>query len=76
MTDVFEFSEYDRNKFIYEFTDMTPEQVVEKKVKLEAYNKEQEEKKAAAAKAKAETPAKPKEAAPPAQQENKDKPKE
>jgi len=45
MTDVFEFSEYERDKFIYEFTDMTPEQVIEKKAKLEAYNKEQEEKK-------------------------------
>ncbi len=54
MTDVFEFSEYDRNKFVYEFTDMTPEQVDEKKRKLEEFNKEQEEKKAAAAKAKAE----------------------
>jgi hypothetical protein len=61
MTDVFEFSEYERGKFIYEFTDMTQEQIVEKKAKLEAYNKEQEEKKAAAAKAKAEEAAKPKE---------------
>ena len=76
MTDVFEFSEYERDKFIYEFTDMTPEQVIEKKAKLEAYNKEQEEKKAAAAKAKAEESAKPKEAAPAAQPEKKDKPKE
>lgn len=75
MTDVFEFSEYERDKFIYEFTDMTPEQTKEKKAKLEAYNKEQEEKKAAAAKAKAETAAKPKEA-PAAQPEKKDKPKE
>ncbi len=75
MTDVFEFSEYDRNKFIYEFTDMTPEQVVEKKAKLEAFNKEQEEKKAAAAKAKAEAAAKPKDPAP-AKEEDKEKPKE
>jgi NADH-quinone oxidoreductase subunit I len=76
MTDVFEFSEYERGKFIYEFTDMTPEQTKEKKAKLEAYNKEQEEKKAAAAKEKAEAAAKPKEAAPTAQPEKKDKPKE
>ena len=62
MTDVFEFSEYDRNKFIYEFTDMTPEQIIEKKEKLGAYTKEQEEKKAAA-KAKAEAEAKEKAAA-------------
>ena len=60
MTDVFEFSEYDRNKFIYEFTDMTPEQVVEKKEKFETYTKEQEIKKAAA---KAEAKAKEKAAA-------------
>jgi len=76
MTDVFEFSEYERDKFIYEFTDMTPEQTKEKKAKLEAYNKEQEEKKAAAAKAKAEEAAKPKEPAPSAQPEKKNKPKE
>jgi NADH-quinone oxidoreductase subunit I len=62
MTDVFEFSEYDRNKFIYEFTDMTPEQTVEKREKLEAYTKEQEAKKAAA-KAEAEAKAKEKAAA-------------
>ncbi len=76
MTDVFEFSEYERGKFIYEFTDMTPEQTKEKKAKLEAYNKEQEEKKAAAAKVKAEEAAKPKEPAPAAQPGKKDKPKE
>ena len=76
MTDVFEFSEYERDKFIYEFTDMTPEQTKEKKAKLEAYNKEQEEKKAAAAKAKAEEAAKPKEPAPSVQPEKKDKPNE
>jgi NADH-quinone oxidoreductase subunit I len=54
MTDVFEFSEYNRENFIYEFTDMTTEQIAEKKVKLDAYQKEQDEKKAAAAKAAAE----------------------
>lgn len=64
MTDVFEFSEYDRSKLVYEFTDMSPELTAEKKAKLEAYNKEQEEKKAAAAKAKAEETAIQKEAAP------------
>lgn len=59
MTEVFEFTEFERDKFIYEFTDMTQEQVVEKKQKLEAYQKEQDEKKAAAAKAAAEAKAKP-----------------
>jgi hypothetical protein len=58
MTDVFEFTEYERGKLVYEFTDMTPEQVIEKKQKLEQYQKEQEEKKAAAAKAAAEDKAK------------------
>jgi hypothetical protein len=57
MTDVFEFTEYERGKLLYEFTDMTPEQVIEKKQKLEKYQKEQEEKKAAAAEAKAKAPA-------------------
>jgi NADH-quinone oxidoreductase subunit I len=62
MTDVFEFSTFDRTKLIYEFTDMTPEQTAEKKKKLEIYNKEQDEKKkaAAAAKAKADAEAKAK----------------
>jgi len=84
MTDVFEFSEYDRNKLIYEFTDMSAEQIAEKTLKLDAYTKEQEEKKAAAAKAKAveaanqkeasdqskpETPAKPEASAKPAADE-------
>jgi NADH-quinone oxidoreductase subunit I len=74
MTDVFEFSDFNRHNLIYEFTDMTPEQVEEKKVKLEAFQKEQDAKKAAAAKAAAETktaaeaPANPK---PPAQSDDK-----
>jgi formate hydrogenlyase subunit 6/NADH:ubiquinone oxidoreductase subunit I len=59
MTEVFEFTEFERDKFVYEFTDMTPEQVVEKKQKLETYQKEQDEKKAAAAKAAAEAKANP-----------------
>lgn len=58
MTDVYEFSEYKRENFIYEFTDMTPDQIAEKKVKQEAFEKEQAEKKAAAAKAAAEAKAK------------------
>jgi NADH-quinone oxidoreductase subunit I len=58
MTDVFEFSEYKRENLVYEFTDMTHEQIVEKKAKQEAFDKEQTEKKAAAAKAAAEAKAK------------------
>ncbi len=58
MTDVFEFSEYRRENLVYEFTDMTPEQIIEKKAKLVVFDKEQAEKKAAAAKAAAEAKAK------------------
>jgi NADH-quinone oxidoreductase chain I len=58
MTDVFEFSEYKRENLIYEFTDMTQEQIIEKKSKQESFEKEQAEKKAAAAKAAAEAKAK------------------
>ena len=90
MTDVFEFSEYKRENLLYEFTDMSPEQIVDKKAKLVVFEKEQEEKKAAAAKAKAEAAAKAKteqaaaqktEAAKPADTKpaaptNEDKPKE
>ena len=53
MTDVFEFSEYKRDKLLYNFTDMTPESAEEKKKKLTEYQAEQEKKKAEAAAAKA-----------------------
>ena len=72
MTDVFEFSDFDRSNLIYEFTDMTHEQVEEKKAKLDAFQKEQEAKKAAAAKVSAEAAAKPKESAPSGETEKKD----
>jgi len=57
MTDVYEFSEYDRSKFIYNFSTLTPEQAAEKKANLEKLNAEKEAQKAAAA---AEAAAKPK----------------
>lgn len=50
MTDVFEYSTYSRNGLIYQFSDMIPEMVEEKKKKLEEYNIEQAKKKEAAAK--------------------------
>ncbi len=61
MTETFEYAEFNRDNLIYEFTDLTPEQSVEKRVKLETFQKEQEIKKAAAkaeaeAKKAAETP--------------------
>lgn len=55
MTDVYEFSEFDRNKLVYDFVTLTPQEVEEKK---ENYAKLEEEKAAqkaaAAAKAAAE----------------------
>lgn len=48
MTDVYEFSEYERGNLIYRFTTMTPEEIDAAKAKLAAYEKEQAEKKAAA----------------------------
>ena len=51
MTDVYEFSEYDRQNLVYAFAVMSPPEVDAAKLKLAAYEKEQAEKKAAAAKA-------------------------
>jgi NADH-quinone oxidoreductase subunit I len=46
MTDVFEFSEYDRKNLIYNFVVMTPAEIDEAKAKLAEHEKEQESKKA------------------------------
>ena len=51
MTDVYEFSEYDRQNLVYAFAVMSPPEVDAAKLKLAAYEKEQADKKAAAAKA-------------------------
>lgn len=60
MTDVYEFSEYERRNLLYSFATMTPEQIEGAKAKLAAYDKEQAAKKAAAAAAaKAAAPASP-----------------
>jgi NADH-quinone oxidoreductase subunit I len=53
MTDVYEFSEFDRERLVYSFAVMTPAEADQAKVKLVAYDKEQAAKKAAAAAAKA-----------------------
>lgn len=58
MTDVFEYSVYDRNDLVYQFTDMTPEMAEDKRKKLEEYQAEQARKKEEAAKAAAEAKAK------------------
>ena len=49
MTDVFEFSTYERSGLKYQFADLTPEQGVEKKEMYAKYALEQEEKKKQAA---------------------------
>lgn len=46
MTDVFEFSEYDRKNLIYNFVVMTPAEIDQAKAKLAVYEKDQEAKKA------------------------------
>jgi NADH-quinone oxidoreductase subunit I len=63
MTDVFEFSEYNRNDLVYRFSLMTPEEVAAKRAAAEAYQREQDAKKAAAAAAAAEAKKKEAEAA-------------
>jgi len=52
MTDVYEFSEFDRDSLVYRFAVMTPAEADQAKAKLAAYDKEQAAKKAAAAAAK------------------------
>lgn len=49
MTDIFEFSEYDRNKLIYKFSTLTEEEALEKKLNYEKYMAEKEVQKSAAA---------------------------
>lgn len=52
MTDVFEFAEYNREDLIYRFSTMTADAVAVKRAEVDAYQKEQDAKKAAAAEAK------------------------
>jgi NADH-quinone oxidoreductase subunit I len=53
MTDVYEFSEFERENLIYKFAVMTPAEIDAAKLRLVAYDKEQAAKKAAAAAAAA-----------------------
>ena len=71
MTDVYEFSEYDRKDLIYRFSNMTPAQTEEARAKAKKADEEAAAKKAAAAAAAAAAkaaapPATPPPAAPPA----------
>jgi NADH-quinone oxidoreductase chain I len=63
MTDVYEFSEFERSNLIYSFAVMSPAEIDQAKTRLAAYEKEQAAKKAAAAAAPKPAPA-PKPAAP------------
>jgi NADH-quinone oxidoreductase subunit I len=58
MTDVYEFSEFERENLIYRFATMTPAETEGAKSRLSSYEKEQAAKKAAAA-AAPKTPAPP-----------------
>lgn len=58
MTDVYEFSEYERNNLIYDFKTLTEPEVAEKKKKYEEFMIQKEAEKADAAKKKAEEAAK------------------
>ncbi len=68
MTDVYEFSEFDRNNLIYNFSNMTGEEIASARVRLKKFDEEQAAKKAAAAAAaaaaKAATPPPPAPATP------------
>jgi NADH-quinone oxidoreductase subunit I len=64
MTDIFEFSEQERNNLIYSYITLTPDEVREKVEKAEQAEREAEEKKAAAAKEKAAQPDTPPAATP------------
>jgi NADH-quinone oxidoreductase subunit I len=57
MTDVYEFSETNRQNLIYNYITMTPEEIVDAKSKLAVFDKEQAAKKAAAAAAAAQAKA-------------------
>ncbi len=56
MTDVYEFSEYDRKNLIYSFSNMTAEEVTGANERLKKYDDEQAVKKAAAVAAKTAAP--------------------
>jgi NADH-quinone oxidoreductase subunit I len=49
MTEVYEFSEYNRNNLIYSFSNMTEKEISEAKERLVRFHNEQASKKAAAA---------------------------
>lgn len=54
MTDVYEFSEFQRDNLIYDFVTLTPEERIQKKKNFEEFQAKKEAEKAAAAKKAAE----------------------
>lgn len=56
MTQVYEFSEFDRNDLLYRFAVMTPEEITDKQNKFDVFTSAKEAEKLAAAKAKADKP--------------------
>jgi hypothetical protein len=74
MTEVYEFSEFDRESLIYRYAVMTPGEIDQAKAKLAAHEKEQAAKKAAAAAARAAQPAAGAKPTPPAGQSAQDPP--
>ncbi|HKI78557.1 MAG TPA: NADH-quinone oxidoreductase subunit I [Ignavibacteriaceae bacterium] len=61
MTDVYEFSEFERNNLVYDFVTLTPDERVEKKINFEKFEAEKAAQKAAAAEAAAKAKAEKKE---------------
>lgn len=74
MTDVYEFSEFDRNNLIYNFGTMTPMEIEVAKGKVKLYEEEQAAKKAAAAVQAAAAKANPPAQSPPPSQPDQPKP--
>ncbi|MCF6270322.1 MAG: NADH-quinone oxidoreductase subunit I [Melioribacteraceae bacterium] len=60
MTDVYEYSEWDRDNLIYAYSNLTVEDIKEKQLNFDKFQAEKEAKKIAMAKAKAEAAAKKK----------------
>lgn len=58
MTDIYEYSEFDRDSLVYNFASLTQEEVREKQENFDKFQAEKEAQKVAAAKAKAEADAK------------------
>ena len=72
MTDVYEYSEWDRDSLIYAYSNLTPEEIDIKQLNFDKFQVEKEKQKIAAAKAKAKAD----DAAQKAKEENKEEDKE